>query len=311
MAAPYAALTKDSRISIAYLLAIPLLLLAALLSSAVFLIFCTSDKPFKALCSLLLLTIGAIGLLSATFFLYHFTKAKPPALQLIIAAVLLYSGGFIPLAGILLCIPCYFTALRRFKAIPHEAFKGIFKRVLSITAAALILITALLYGFVWLLFADHYYETPKIGKGMNHSELYAAIDEPTLLVELDHSHVIGIYEGNYNSYQNPSIGFALFSVKEKADKLLYCYLSDTGFCYPSSIFEENDEGYWRYTEGNHLLEETCSWGQWIMLSDAYQICMIPESSQLTPEKGPILLHTQSLTLNHKSFRLYIAAVPAS
>lgn len=296
----------SNRLTLAYLIALPLFLLTGGVS-VILAFFLAPPTPVTVGVTAYLLpgVLTLSGLVSAAFVIFCYAKTQPSAARLLVMAVVtlhagLYLSIFFPL--IVYALTLYVT--RKYTGI---SIKALFLRTILPILIVILLISALCLASIWLWTGDHFYSEPTVGKGgFYHTELMdASLME---LVEVDDSHCIGVYS---YATDDPSrgVGFALYETKVKDGKPLYCYLDDSGLCFPFiDAIEENDGEH--YTVDGHDVHgfperRTYSWSTWHRVSDGYAVCLIPAESDAMPEEGIEVVQNAEVTLREKAFRLYV------
>lgn len=297
---------RTCRLTRIYLIALPLLLLTGGMAVIFAFLFAPPTPVTVGITAYLLPGVLALsGLLSAIFLTVCYAKTQPSGARLVVMAVVTLHAALylsIPFPLIVYALTLYST--RKNTVV---SMKALFLRAILPFFIVLLLISTLCLGFIWLWTGDHYYSEPTVGKGgFYHTELMdASLIE---LVEADNEHCIGVY--SYAS-DNASrgIGFALYETKVKDGRTLYCYLDDSGLCFPFIDAIEDIDGE-HYTVSGHDANgfserQTHSWRRWYRVSDGYAVCLIPIESACMPDDGIEIVQSSEVTLRGMEFRLYV------
>lgn len=297
---------KPDRLTLGYLIALPSIMLLGIAAASVTLLIAPHTPDGIDVAALMMLgALAASNLLSILFAVRCYHKARPSTDRWALLAIFILIAMLAFGSAIVISVAVYAITLFGTRKTPRITVQTILLRVCIPTVTVGLLSVILLIGSSHLLFGEHFYTEPTIGEGFDHSELYSA--EPVEWIEADEGKVIGVYSHVYYDAAASDIGFALYETKVADGKTLYRYINDSGLCYPAETFAGDDEGYTvnEHDENGYPVAKLHPWGEWHRVSDDYAVCLIPASSDRTPDGGIEVVRSAEVTLNGVAFELYV------
>lgn len=295
-------------LTIAYLIALPLLLIAAVAGAVLIIQLSPATPRTIELAGLLVLgMLALVCLLNSAFLIVGYIRSQPPhdriALVIIGALLTLLFGAVITVIAYPLTL---YSTLRT----PERSVRDTLIRMIAPTLIVLLIFAAFFGCLGHLMFGEHYFDTPAIS-----SWGYHRLQDSDLvyLAEVESDHAVGVYlyPRTPSEAADPAewgvVGFALYSTKSVNGKTGYRMETDTDLCHPATIFEASQEGYTvrESHDGGFKRYTTEPWGEWISVGDVYSVCLIPESVDLAPDDSTEVVHTAKITLDGTDFRLYV------
>lgn len=248
-------------------------------------------------------TLAASNLLSTLFAVLRYNKTRSSTDRWALLAIFILIAMLAFGTGIAVTVAVYAITLIGARKTLRMTVGAILLRVV----VPLFLSIALSVGCYDLLFNSHYFDRPTVEANFGHNELVIFEATLTELIEADDSHAIGIYSYTADDEANSKLGFALFATKDADGRTLYRYIDDSGLCYPHAIYSGDNEGYTVDGQDSNGFPaaETHPWGEWHRVSDDYAVCLIPVSSDRTPNEGIEVVRSAKVTIDGVEFVLYV------